>query len=301
MPLTAACPSCASRVTAPDRLAGKTVKCPKCRTTFTLPAAEPGFEVVEDDEPVVARPKVKPPDASGFTIVEDEEPEPPKPKKLPNKRILIDDEDEMYSVPRRRTSPGSAAGHTRLFIALGGGLVFLAVIASGVYYALGKVPTKPPTVATGHEPATPPASVEWKTFTAPDKSFSVRLPGTPTSANDGDLAGVKTQNWELKAGEWEYDFTAITLPPELPADSLLETIVDSYSAGTKPDAGVTWTDAKLGKYPARQIRFVNGAEHLYLRAVAVGGRMFVFVAKSKTSPKEAADEVTKYFDSVSIQ
>jgi hypothetical protein len=301
MPLTAACPSCAARLTAPDRLAGKTVKCPKCRTTFTLPTPEPGFEVVEDDEPVVARPKVKPPEASGFTIVEDEIPERPKPKKLPKKRILIDDEDEKYTVPRRRTSSGSAASHTRLFIALGGGLVLLAVIAGGVYYALGKVQTKPTTAATTPEPATPPAPVEWKTFTAPDKTFSVRLPGTPTPANDGDLAGVKTQNWQLKSGDWEYKFTVVTLPPELPGESMLDTMVETLSTGAKPDPGVTYTDTKLGKYPARQVRFVTGTEHLYLRAATAGGRLFIFVVSSKTPSTEAADEVKKYFDSVTIQ
>jgi hypothetical protein len=301
MPLTAACPSCTARLTAPDRLAGKTVKCPKCLTAIRLPAAEPGFEVVEDDEPVVARPKVKPPDASGFTVVEDEEPERPKPKKIRTRPVTEDEEDERYPIPRRRASSGSAASHTRLFIALGGGLVFLAVIASGVYYALGKVPTKPPTAATGHEPVTPPAPVEWKLFTSPDKTFSVRLPGTPTSANDGDLAGVKTQNWALKAGDWEYKFTVVTLPPELPGEAMLDTMVETLSSSAKPDPGVTYTDVKLGKYPARQVRFVTGMEHLYLRAATAGGRLFLFVVSSKTPSTEAADEVTKYFDSVSIQ
>src|SRR5262245_16204542 len=103
MPLAVACPSCSARVTAPDRLAGKTVKCPKCHVAFTLPTPDPGFEVIEDDEPVVAKPKVKPPAAdAGFTVVEDEEPERPKPKKKLKKRVVLEDEDEFYPVPRRR-------------------------------------------------------------------------------------------------------------------------------------------------------------------------------------------------------
>jgi hypothetical protein len=304
MPLAVACPSCAARVTAPDRLAGKAVKCPKCQSTFTLLMPDPGYEVIEDDEPVVAKPKVKPPEPPvGFSIVEDDEPERPKPKKLPRKRIVEEDEDERYPIPRRRSPGGSAASHTRLFITLGGGVIFLAVIAVGLYYALGQVKVgTPPTAA----PTTPTPEVlkpvEWKTFTTPDKAISVSLPGTPTaSADAGDLAGAKTQTWELKAGDWEYKFTAVVLPPELPAESILETMVEALTAGVKKDAGVTRTDVALGKHPARQVRFVNGSEHLYLRAAAVGNKVFVFMATSKVPSTETADEVKKYFDSVTIQ
>jgi hypothetical protein len=222
------------------------------------------------------------------------------------KRVVLDDdddEDERYPVPRRRSAGGSAAGHTRLVIALGGGVLFLAVVAGGLYYALGQVkPGAPPTAAPAAPTPEAAKPVEWKTFTTPDKSISVSLPGTPTAAADGgDLAGAKTQTWELKAGDWEYKFTAVALPPELPAESILETMVEALTAGVKKDAGVARTDVALGKHPARQVRFVNGNEHLYLRAAAIGNNVFVFMATSKVPSTEASDEVKKYFDSVTVR
>src|SRR5262245_54945349 len=117
MPLLVECPSCSSRMNAPDKLAGKTVKCPKCQSAFSLPApesefevvgdvaafapvkpvtaaADPGFELVEDDEPVVAAVKSKKAAAApAFEVVEDDEPVvTAKPKK--KSRPRIDDEDD---------------------------------------------------------------------------------------------------------------------------------------------------------------------------------------------------------------
>jgi hypothetical protein len=65
---------------------------------------------------------------------------------------------------------------------------------------------------------------------------------------------------------------------------------------------VTTTDSKLGKYPARQYEYDQGAEHTLMRAAAVGTRVFIFTVSSKTKPIEAAtDAVSKYFNSIVIQ
>jgi hypothetical protein len=39
MPLSASCPHCGNSLKAPDRLAGKQIKCLKCKTSFNLPGA----------------------------------------------------------------------------------------------------------------------------------------------------------------------------------------------------------------------------------------------------------------------
>ena len=41
MSIAAICPSCSSRLTAPDEAAGKRVKCPKCKVAMTIPTPEP--------------------------------------------------------------------------------------------------------------------------------------------------------------------------------------------------------------------------------------------------------------------
>src|SRR5262245_57381653 len=55
MPISFACPECAKRVTAPDRMAGKRARCPGCKIVVTVPvrdvADDAGYEVV-DDSPV---------------------------------------------------------------------------------------------------------------------------------------------------------------------------------------------------------------------------------------------------------
>ena len=53
MPIAVVCPSCDSRLNAPDAAAGKTVKCPKCKAPMVIPTpeADPGFEAVDDPAP----------------------------------------------------------------------------------------------------------------------------------------------------------------------------------------------------------------------------------------------------------
>lgn len=50
MPISFACPECAKRVKAPDRLAGKRARCPACNQVVTIPEAadDLGYEVVDD-------------------------------------------------------------------------------------------------------------------------------------------------------------------------------------------------------------------------------------------------------------
>src|SRR5262249_36933677 len=68
MPITVQCPTCSARVTAPDKLAGKTVRCPKCHEPFTLPVPDAGFEGIDDAEPEVAKPAGA---DQGFEVVDE--------------------------------------------------------------------------------------------------------------------------------------------------------------------------------------------------------------------------------------
>jgi DNA-directed RNA polymerase subunit M/transcription elongation factor TFIIS len=92
MPIAIYCPGCNARLQAPDSAVGKTVKCPKCQAAMIIPASEPEFETVDDDNPTSTRKSDKGP----RTPATDEDVEPPRRKR----RTETDfDEDEA---PRRR-------------------------------------------------------------------------------------------------------------------------------------------------------------------------------------------------------
>lgn len=111
MSLTAVCPGCSAKVTAPDAAAGKKVRCPKCQAAVPVPSAAPevdDFEVV-DEAP--AKPKKKPavveddrddddrPRKKKPAVVEDAEDED-RPRK--KKRVVVEDADEDEDRPRKK-------------------------------------------------------------------------------------------------------------------------------------------------------------------------------------------------------
>src|SRR5262245_28375518 len=52
MPIAVSCPSCGGTIRAPENLAGRKVKCPKCAAHLMLPAAEAGAEGIQATAPV---------------------------------------------------------------------------------------------------------------------------------------------------------------------------------------------------------------------------------------------------------
>lgn len=93
MPIRVACPSCAATLTAPDTAAGKTVKCPKCQSPMSLPAAEP--LPAARPAPVQARP-VAPLQAQPVVRAVTDETEKSRAKARPR------DEEEDEDPPRKK-------------------------------------------------------------------------------------------------------------------------------------------------------------------------------------------------------
>jgi hypothetical protein len=52
--------TCGKTLRVPDSSAGRRAKCPVCSAVVEVPAPEPEFEIVEDEEPTVAAPGAKP-------------------------------------------------------------------------------------------------------------------------------------------------------------------------------------------------------------------------------------------------
>ncbi len=138
MPITVSC-DCGKTLRVPDVHAGKKAKCPVCEALVPIPkpAAEPEFEVVEDDPPPKPAPKKvaavedddddpKPKKKKALAVADEDD--EPKPKKK-NKRPRDDDYDDR---PRRRARNDSDAGKKLLYI-IGGLLLVAGGIALAVY------------------------------------------------------------------------------------------------------------------------------------------------------------------------
>lgn len=144
MPIVVQC-GCGQALRTPDESAGKRIRCPRCQTILSLPAAvlpplarQPEMlEVVEDDAP--HSPVFAPP-VRGYDVAE--------PSYLPRTRDLVDDEElrRRLSRPRRRPrrrdddgpdGPGIAS------VCLGGiGLIawcvpILGVVVTGTGLSMG--------------------------------------------------------------------------------------------------------------------------------------------------------------------
>src|SRR3954452_167723 len=91
MPLTVVCSSCRSRLSVPDRVAGKKVKCPKCQAMVPVPAPEV-LEEVEELEEVAERPK------AAIKAVR------PASAQTGGARRPMRDDDEEEDRPRKRQS-----------------------------------------------------------------------------------------------------------------------------------------------------------------------------------------------------
>src|SRR4051812_18812811 len=97
MPLSVTC-QCGKRLSVPEAMAGKRVRCPVCKQIVNVPAPEPEEVAVEE----VAS-----------------EPEPPEAPR--------DDQDEGEETPSRKKKkpPPEKKSKTMLFVLLGGGAVLL--------------------------------------------------------------------------------------------------------------------------------------------------------------------------------
>jgi predicted Zn finger-like uncharacterized protein len=137
MPEQIRCPSCASTLRVPDDLLGKTVKCPRCQTTFTAAASGPaGPEGGYTEEP--ARPARRPaPPPEEEETGYDEGPDEDRPRR---RARYEDDEDEdrpRRRIRRRSSEALSAVAGPAIALMITGGLSIALGILSLALNLLG--------------------------------------------------------------------------------------------------------------------------------------------------------------------
>src|SRR5438105_4634580 len=95
MPIVVTCTNCSARLKAPDNIAGKKIKCPKCATILLVPLPqdepEPAEERVASERPAAPPPRPRP------RLADESEEAPPRARKSTPRH-----EEEEEDRPRRR-------------------------------------------------------------------------------------------------------------------------------------------------------------------------------------------------------
>jgi hypothetical protein len=310
MPLTVECPSCGSRMTAPDKLAGKTVRCPKCATAFGVPLPDAGFEVVEDDEPVVAKPRVKPQAPEpGFEVVEDEEPVVAKPRKKPRPSVVeADDEDDDDRTLRKKKKPKKGLSPVLLYGSIAS-VVLLVGVGVGIYFL----------TTGGKGGGGGVIGPSWSKFDAPDGSFSTSFPEGPPSSEDilalmtrtdpqtGNQlrqvlsqTGMTVQGWSRDTGRKKYILGVMTLPANAAGmfseDQMLQQMVSQGKAasGRGGESVLGERDLSVSGRKAKQLLSKRAGEFGLTTFTVANNRVYLFVVQSKDE-LQLTDSTTSEF------
>ena len=306
MPIRVVCKACSASLTAPDSAAGKAVVCPKCKATLTVPSAEGGgYEVVEDDAPAMAKPKLP----------------------TPRRRVIDDDYEDEDDRPRKKRKP-EPKGVPAWAIVVPIFLVLLIIGGSIAAWYFWPKAKSPPTQLAPTMPSlfgTPP--VTWMPFTSPDGSFVASFPnGPPQTASDGGAGGsglTLPEGFGGKGGK-AVDMAkdmgiAIGMYSRLDGAGAFSVSYASMPAvmGQTPSVDSFWKDAKLGKqpdgselitvepttvggYPGKRALARLGGNLVDTRITVVKGRTFTVKAAVQTSANDSA-LFKDFFDAFAIK
>jgi hypothetical protein len=320
MPLTVECPSCSARITAPDKLAGKTARCPKCHEPFTLPAPDAGFEVVEDDEPVTATPRAKAPVADpGFEVVEDDEPVVATPRKKPRPPVVVDvDDDDEDRAPRKRKKAKTGLSPVVLYGSIAGVLLAIGVgVGVGIYFL----------AAGGKGGGGGLFGPTWTKFDAPDGSFSTSFPGgapeggdimaliTPggTGVDPRQLAqakkameqmGMSVNGWQRAEQGRKYVAGYLSVPQQLAGMMKPDQIINQgFSPQVQAGSSVLGQeDTTVAGQKAKQIHTKQkDGRRLLMRVFVVNARVYFLIVEGGDDLK--ADDATarSFFDKFELK
>lgn len=242
MPIALKCAACKARLGVPDTAAGTKVKCPRCAAMVAVPGGEDDFDVVEDDIEVVeddfevvddepkAKPKPAPKKRPRFEDDDDD-----RPRKPAKRRAIVDDDDDDDEDdddrPRKKKGKGRKKPPPKsnnMPLLIGGGVLALVLLGVGGFFIFGGDKNK----SGGGG-----SSSEWVTFNAPDGTFSVSMPSTPSATDVGAQAtmmgadpkeaqqamemvkaqGLNINSWSSTAGSRNYIVTTLALPAEAAA------------------------------------------------------------------------------------
>src|SRR5262245_11870534 len=306
MPIVVTCPTCATRLSAPDAATGKYVQCPKpgCGTLVSVPA------VVEGEVAEPPRPKPRP----RWESADDEDDRPR------TRRRWDDDEDDYEFDRRRRRRQGGGAGKALAVVGIViGGLVLLGGVGYGVYALASKkegsgsdsaekgAPSGLPWGGSGSGLNTlgkiPPG---WQQFSYPKDGFRAYLPGEPFIQGDGGY----TEYWspDPRGGGGAVDtcvFLQVIHFGGTATDAQKREILAHARAGHGGSSSVrqvTWAGQKAeevttGRDTNPDVGEMGGA---VIRTMIVGDTAYIAVVGSVRSGRARRDHAAAFFDNFEL-
>jgi hypothetical protein len=306
MPFATVCPSCDARLTAPDAVRGKKVKCKKCGDPFVArPAAEPD----DDDE---ARPAKSP----ARSRRADEDSPPRKPSKA---RVPADDEDDKPR-PKKKGKGKKKGSPVLVFVLLGVVALLLIGRVVGAYFAFFKEEKpKDNTVANADgpkggpsrgEPGGPGAAAgEWVEHVDAEGKYRIKFPAKPTTKDETENVGGTQQTRRVAhalAGAEGFFASAAPIPPDQDQDP--ERVMDmaEREAGTQL-SGATVTSKQAvthagvaGRELVLTAQGPGGAATAVLRLFVVNGRCYM-AAVMGPAVQANSPNVVKFFESLRFE
>lgn len=269
MSLRASCSSCGQKFNAPDNLASKTIKCPKCGGRVTIPAGN-GMGGPPN-------PGTKP--NSGI--------KPTRPSAIPGKSSGI--QPAGAAVPAKKSR-----GKALLFVLLGVGMLGCCVSTAG---GVG-----------GYLWLRSQGSAEWREFASKEGNFKVLMPGTPNQAKkpDAKLAedGGAVHEFVASGGldttyrVQFYDLKEAPINNHLFYSQLKDKLLAQHPDSKAGDE----QESKLQDFTG--IEFTTdlpSAKSVTRRAYLVDNRVYILTAEAPQAVAVvAAPEAKRFFDSFAL-
>lgn len=283
------CPDCKRKLKVPEAMAGKTIRCPACKSPIPADA--------ELDAPAPSRLVKTTPSPRSAAMPSrgrpssDEEPEVDLE--------LVEDEPIREKRPRKKR-PSRQKSSTGLIIGLvvGGVLLLLTVLGGGVGLMVYLVRNK-----MGSDAA-------WLPFTPPGSDCTVLMPGTPTPQMNNVFDIQATQYVvERKNGHEAIGIGIFDLPPRVLRPSLLQDIANGYQKGVMDRLGGGQVESNKpitlgnlsglefqGKLTSRRGGLIG---RIYLATVGARHRAYVLALISESLELNTSD-AARLFDSFKI-
>ncbi len=297
MSFSIACPNCEAKFQVPDELSGKRLKCKKCGEAFVARPA--------DDAPA--------PTTKHKTRPSSDDDEPRRSTRATRPR----DEDESDDEPRPKKKRSKKKAKTPVGLLIGVGVAAALLIGLGVFAAIyfsgdKKDPATGTSDISGGTSGTAEWTKNWVDYSAPDGSFTARLPIAPavkTDTVETDMGRLGVKTYQSDAPSVVVEITCFDVPAavgqkidDVRADQILASAVaqlaKSIPGGT---SGQPVRTTHQGR-PARDVAIgLVGANAIQRGRVVLGdGKVLVILVRTKAGPTKP-DRAQAVFDNLQLK
>jgi DNA-directed RNA polymerase subunit RPC12/RpoP len=326
MSFSTVCSNCDARLTAPDTVEGKRVKCKKCGEAFLAKRDS------EDDDERSAKPiksPVKMPGVKPRSKPVRDDDGSPRRSAMAAQRPADDDEDDAEEEEPKPKAKKNGKGKSKkqagtpvlLYVLIGvGALLVLGGGSVGAYYAFIKDDAKPGPSAKGEATSLPTtggaaeggATTGWLDVQEPVGKYRIKFPTKPhseTHTEQGPTGPIEIKAYAVEGGiggQWEL-FSSLHIPIGngrfgATDEQILDAFVRLFGERFK-EATVTGTKNIIHQtFQGREltVKHTDKEGTTIQRFIVAGERIIVLVAGAKTVSADAP-RVKTFFDSLKIE